>query len=41
MLSRADRVIFVEDGKVVAEGTHAELLDGEPRYRATVSREED
>ncbi|PWR05596.1 multidrug ABC transporter permease [Micromonospora acroterricola] len=40
VLSRADRVIFVEDGKVVAEGTHAELLDGEPRYRATVSREE-
>ncbi|MFF4878077.1 MULTISPECIES: ABC transporter ATP-binding protein [unclassified Micromonospora] len=41
VLGRADRVIFVEDGKVVAEGTHAELLDGEPRYRATVSREED
>ncbi|MGQ5259699.1 ABC transporter ATP-binding protein [Micromonospora sp. ZYX-F-536] len=41
MLGRADRVIFVEDGKVVAEGTHSELLDGEPRYRATVSREED
>ncbi|MEH1169825.1 ABC transporter ATP-binding protein [Micromonospora sp. CPCC 205539] len=41
VLSHADRVIFVEDGKVVAEGTHAELLDGEPRYRATVSREED
>ncbi|MCO1598333.1 ABC transporter ATP-binding protein/permease [Micromonospora sp. RHAY321] len=41
MLGRADRVLFVEDGKVVAEGTHAELLDGEPRYRATVSREED
>ncbi|PZF93315.1 ABC transporter ATP-binding protein [Micromonospora deserti] len=41
VLSRAEHVIFVEDGKVVAEGTHAELLDGEPRYRATVSRGED
>ncbi|MEU5946110.1 ABC transporter ATP-binding protein [Micromonospora sp. NPDC047465] len=41
VLSRADHVIFVEDGKVVAEGTHTALLDGEPRYRATVSRGED
>ncbi|SCL19643.1 ABC-type multidrug transport system, ATPase and permease component [Micromonospora nigra] len=41
MLGRADRVVFVEDGKAVACGTHAELLDSEPRYRATVSREED
>ncbi|MCM0677023.1 ABC transporter ATP-binding protein, partial [Micromonospora phytophila] len=41
VLSRAEHVIFVEDGKVTAEGTHGELLDGEPRYRATVSREED
>ncbi|MEU4644992.1 ABC transporter ATP-binding protein [Micromonospora sp. NPDC023814] len=41
VLSRADHVIFVEDGKVVAEGAHTALLDGEPRYRATVSRGED
>ncbi|MFG3696941.1 ABC transporter transmembrane domain-containing protein [Micromonospora sp. NPDC047620] len=41
VLNRADHVIFVEDGKVVAEGAHTALLDGEPRYRATVSRGED
>ncbi|WP_327029573.1 ABC transporter ATP-binding protein/permease [Micromonospora sp. NBC_01740] len=41
VLHRADHVIFVEDGKVVAEGSHTALLDGEPRYRATVSRGED
>jgi ATP-binding cassette subfamily B protein len=28
----ADRVALVESGRVVAEGTHAELLEREPRY---------
>ena len=41
VLDRADHVLYVEDGKVVAEGTHRELLDDEPRYRATVTRGED
>ncbi|MEV5690125.1 ABC transporter ATP-binding protein [Micromonospora globbae] len=41
LLGHADHVIFVEDGKVVAEGTHAELFEQEPRYRAAVSRGED
>lgn len=41
VLDRADTVLFVEDGKVVAEGTHRELLRSEPRYRATVTRGED
>ncbi|MEU6078644.1 ABC transporter ATP-binding protein [Micromonospora sp. NPDC047074] len=41
VLHRADHVIFVEDGKVVAEGSHTALLDGEARYLATVSRGED
>ncbi|SCG67210.1 ABC transporter ATP-binding protein [Micromonospora humi] len=41
MLGRAEHVVFVEDGKVVAEGRHEELLAAEPRYAATVSREED
>ncbi|MEH1012214.1 ABC transporter ATP-binding protein [Micromonospora sp. CPCC 206060] len=40
LLGRADHVIFVADGRVVAEGSHTELLDAEPRYAATVSREE-
>ncbi|MFG3301226.1 ABC transporter ATP-binding protein [Micromonospora chersina] len=41
VLGRAEHVVFVEDGKVVAEGRHDELLAAEPRYRATVSREEE
>ena len=41
VLGHADHVVFVEDGKVVAEGRHEELLATEPRYAATVSREED
>ncbi|WBB66450.1 ABC transporter ATP-binding protein [Micromonospora sp. WMMD812] len=41
LLGRADHVIFVEDGKVVAEGRHADLYDTEARYRATVGRGED
>ena len=28
----ADRVVFVDGGRVVADGTHAELLATEPRY---------
>jgi ATP-binding cassette subfamily B protein len=28
----ADRVVLVEDGRVVADGTHASLLASEPRY---------
>lgn len=40
MLDRADHVAFVRDGLVVAEGTHRELLDAEPRYAATVTRGE-
>ncbi|MFG1950060.1 ABC transporter ATP-binding protein [Micromonospora sp. NPDC048830] len=41
VLGRAERVVFVEDGKVVAEGTHEELLAAEPRYAAAVRRGED
>ncbi len=31
-ISQADRVVFTEGGRVVAVGTHAELLAREPRY---------
>jgi ABC-type multidrug transport system fused ATPase/permease subunit len=41
LLDRADKVALVEDGQVVAQGTHRELLDTEPRYRAVVTREEE
>ena len=41
MLDRAERVLFFVGGRVVAQGTHRELLDTVPAYRATVTREED
>ncbi|MFH9660254.1 ABC transporter transmembrane domain-containing protein [Streptomyces sp. NPDC017248] len=41
LLDRADRVALVHAGEVVAVGVHRELLDGEPRYRAVVTRETD
>ncbi|MFJ8632805.1 ABC transporter transmembrane domain-containing protein [Streptomyces sp. NPDC093568] len=40
VLDRADTVHFLVDGKVTATGTHRELLDGEPGYRALVARDE-
>ncbi|MFL6023195.1 MAG: ABC transporter transmembrane domain-containing protein [Marmoricola sp.] len=40
MLSRADVVVFLEDGVVVAEGRHSELLGSCPAYRGVVTREE-
>ncbi|WP_033346458.1 ABC transporter transmembrane domain-containing protein [Catenuloplanes japonicus] len=40
VLAHADHVAYVEDGKVIAEGTHRELLTAEPRYAATVLRQE-
>ncbi|MGH7611855.1 MAG: ATP-binding cassette domain-containing protein, partial [Candidatus Dormibacteria bacterium] len=38
MLERAERVVLIE-GRVLAEGTHAELMAREPRYRAQLARE--
>lgn len=40
VLDHADRVVYVEGGRVVAEGTHRELLDTQPQYVATVTRGE-
>src|SRR5690606_30306718 len=39
LLDRADRVVFLHDGTVVATGGHRELLSTESRYRAVVTRE--
>jgi ABC-type multidrug transport system fused ATPase/permease subunit len=39
MLDRAERVVFVPDGQVVAVGTHHELIHTDSRYRAVVTRE--
>ncbi|MFE3761622.1 ABC transporter transmembrane domain-containing protein [Streptomyces sp. NPDC059104] len=41
LLDRADRVVLVHDGRALSAGTHRELLLGEPRYRAVVTRETD
>ncbi|WP_182899961.1 ABC transporter ATP-binding protein [Microbispora sp. H10830] len=39
VLDRADHVLYVEGGVVRAEGSHRALLETEPAYRATVTRE--
>ncbi|MGO4256842.1 ABC transporter ATP-binding protein [Marmoricola sp. RAF53] len=39
MLARADVVAFLDEGVVVARGTHADLLATHPGYRAVVTRE--
>uniref|UniRef100_UPI0011607D69 ATP-binding cassette domain-containing protein n=1 Tax=Streptomyces humi TaxID=1428620 RepID=UPI0011607D69 len=39
MLAHADEVIHLVDGKVAATGTHEELLDHDPGYRALVARD--
>ena len=40
VLDQADRVVFLEDGRVAATGTHRELLESSPAYRDVVAREE-
>ncbi len=40
MLARADVVAFLEDGRVLARGTHSDLLATCPRYRSVVTRDE-
>lgn len=41
VLDRVDQVHFLADGKVVATGSHRELLDTEPAYRELVARDAD
>ena len=41
LLDRADTVALVAGGRVVAQGSHRELLDTDPRYRAVVTRGEE
>ena len=33
---RADRVVMVDSGEIIAEGTHSELIETTPRYRELV-----
>ena len=41
VLDQADKVVLIQGGRVVAEGTHRELLTDRPDYRETVTRGED
>jgi ABC-type multidrug transport system fused ATPase/permease subunit len=41
LLDRVDNVAFLREGRVVAFGSHRELLDTVPEYRAVVTREEE
>jgi len=41
LLEAADRVAFLEDGAVIAEGGHHDLLHTRSHYRDTVLRGED
>ena len=41
VLDAVDEVAFLRGGRVVAVGTHADLLEGDPAYRALVTREVD
>ncbi len=41
VLDRADRVVLIDGNRVVAEGTHRELLSARPDYREIVTRGED
>ncbi|MFF7982528.1 ABC transporter transmembrane domain-containing protein [Streptomyces sp. NPDC007901] len=39
LLDRAERVVLVHEGEVVAVGVHREMVRTEPQYRAVVTRE--
>ncbi len=40
-ISLADRVVLLEDGRVAADGTHAELMATEPRYVEVLAAQND
>ena len=40
-ISLADRVVLLEDGRIMADGTHAELMQTEPRYAEILARVEE
>ena len=40
-ISLAERVLLLEDGRIVASGTHADLMANEPRYADVLARADD
>jgi ATP-binding cassette subfamily B protein len=40
-ISLAERVLLLDDGRIVASGTHAELMAREPRYSDVLARAPD
>jgi ABC-type multidrug transport system ATPase subunit len=36
----ADRVVFIDEGRVAAQGTHSELMKSVPRYGEVLARAE-
>jgi ABC-type transport system involved in cytochrome bd biosynthesis fused ATPase/permease subunit len=41
VLDAVDEVAFLQGGRVVATGTHTELLESHPAYLAVVTREQE
>jgi ATP-binding cassette subfamily B protein len=39
-ISLAERVVLLDEGRIVADGTHAELLEGNPLYAAVLAQGE-
>ncbi|MFI6316807.1 ABC transporter transmembrane domain-containing protein [Nonomuraea sp. NPDC050556] len=37
LLAQADQVLFIEDGRVAATGTHRELMESTPAYRSVLA----
>ncbi|HUF32758.1 MAG TPA: ABC transporter ATP-binding protein [Acidimicrobiales bacterium] len=40
-IALADRVVLLEDGRIVADGTHSELMASEPRYTEVLAHVEE
>jgi ATP-binding cassette subfamily B protein len=37
-IALADRVVLLDEGRILAEGTHESLLDSSPRYREVLAQ---